>query len=592
MAGRSANVARHFAVATLLATTALVAGSTGAVPVPVLAERTDGAAPGPSVSVIVRETASGTQRAELAVVALGGRVVRRLNVIGGFTAELPQSRLTALRARPSVHSVSRDGSVQLSGGFDGFSPKSDSASMYWIAQEVTGAGELWNAGARGRGVDVALIDSGVAPVDGLSAPGKVLHGPDLSFESQHHSFRHLDTYGHGTHLAGIIAGRDTATPVPVQKGEESHFVGMAPEARVISVKVADSHGNTDVSQVIAAIDWVVQHRREPGHEHQGPQSELRHRLGSGLPAGPAHLCRRGRLACGDRGGGRRRKRRRRQPGLLNNPAHDPFVIAVGGADGKDTYGEHDDVIGTFSSRGTTARRPDLVAPGKSVVSLLSSGSRADVENPTARVGTRQIRGSGTSQAAAVVSGAAALIVSQRPSITPNQVKKLLTSTARRLPAADPLAQGAGMIDLKVARSTATPSPGAAAQLFAPSTGAGSLEGARGTGHLSDAGTVLRGEVDVFGAPFVSGTWAAKSLSGTSWVGGGWNGNLWSGDAWSGNSWSSVLWSGNLGLVLDGRCVVGQPLVRQPLVGGWLAWEPLVGGWLAWEPLVLGKLGLR
>ena len=136
--------------------------------------------------------------------------------------------------------------------------------MYWVGQEVTGAGEYWNDGFYGQGVDVALTDSGVAAVDGLSAPGKVLHGPDLSFESQSEAFRFTDTFGHGTHMAGIITGRDTATPRPVQKGVENHFVGVAPEARVVSVKVADSHGSFDVSQVIAAIDWVVQHRKDDG----------------------------------------------------------------------------------------------------------------------------------------------------------------------------------------------------------------------------------------------------------------------------------------------------------------------------------------
>ena len=196
--------------------------------------------------------------------SLGGRVVRQLPIIGGFTARVPVGVAAALRTDERVLAVSEDAAVRLSGGFDGFAPKQDLGSMYWVGQEVTGAGEYWNDGFRGQGVDVALIDSGVAPVDGLTAAGKVLHGPDLSFESQHDAFRNIDTFGHGTHMAGIIAGRDTATPRPVQKGVENHFVGMAPEARVVSVKVADSHGNTDVSQVIAAIDWVVQHRNDPG----------------------------------------------------------------------------------------------------------------------------------------------------------------------------------------------------------------------------------------------------------------------------------------------------------------------------------------
>lgn len=496
-----------------------------------------------TISVIVREVAGGGDGAERAVAAHGGRVLRQLPIIGGFTAQVPASAVDVLRAQNGVAAINEDAAVRLSGGFDGFDPKMDLGSMYWVGQEVTGAGEYWDAGFRGQGVDVALIDSGVADVDGLSAPGKVLHGPDLSFESQSDAFRFTDTFGHGTHMAGIIAGRDTATPRPVEEGVEDYFVGVAPEARVVSVKVADSHGNTDVSQVIAAIDWVVQHRRNNGMNIRvlnlsfGTDSVQDYRLDPLAYAAEA-AWRAGIVvvvAVGNGGTGSTR---------VNNPANSPFVIAVGGADGRDTYSVDDDVIGSFSSWGNAVRRPDLVAPGTSIVSLLAPGSRADVNNPAGRVGTRQIRGSGTSQSAAVVSGAAALIISQNPTITPDQVKKLLVSTARPLPAANRLAQGAGMIDLKVAQQTATPSKADAAQTALPALGTGTLEGSRGNGHLSVDGVALTGEVDIFGAPFNATDWVKNKALSNSWSGGVWNANRWSGDGWSANRWSANRWSGN------------------------------------------------
>ena len=498
---------------------------------------------GSVVSVIVREAAGSGDGAERAVAAHGGRVLRQLPIIGGFTAAVPASAVDVLRAQNGVAAVSEDAAVRLSGGFDGFDPTKDPGSMYWVGHEVTGAGEYWNAGFRGQGVDVALIDSGVADVDGLSAPDKVLHGPDLSFESQSEAFRFTDTYGHGTHMAGIIAGRDTAAPRPVQKGVENHFVGVAPEARVVSVKVADSHGNTDVSQVIAAIDWVVQHRKNDGMNIRvlnlsfGTDSVQDYRLDPLAYAAEA-AWRAGIVvvvAVGNGGTGSTQ---------VNNPANSPFVIAVGGADGRDTYSVDDDVIGSFSSWGNAVRRPDLVAPGKSIVSLRAPGSRADVDNPAGRVGTRQMRGSGTSQSAAVVSGAAALIISQVPSITPDPVKKLLVSTARPLPAADRLAQGAGMIDLKVAQQTPTPSKLAAAQTAMPALGTGTLEGSRGSGYLSADGVTLSGEVDIFGAPFDSTDWVKNKALSNSWSGGVWNANRWSGDGWSANRWSANRWSAN------------------------------------------------
>jgi subtilisin family serine protease len=147
------------------------------------------------------------------------------------------------------------------GGFD--SKKYSYSTMYWVAQEVTGAGEYWNNGITGKGVDVALLDTGVVEVNGLRN-GKVVYGPDLSYEADNPDLVHKDTYGHGTHMAGIIAGRDDGAPATVQKGNEDHFLGMAPDSRVVSVKLADASGATDVSQVIAGIDWVVQNRNRNG----------------------------------------------------------------------------------------------------------------------------------------------------------------------------------------------------------------------------------------------------------------------------------------------------------------------------------------
>ena len=118
---------------------------------------------------------------------------------------------------------------------------------------MIGADDLWTAGITGRGVDVALVDTGVAPVQDLAGPGKVVNGPDLSFESQSPDLRYLDTNGHGTHMGGVIAGQD-----------DGEFTGIAPDARLVSVKVGAASGATDISQVIAAIDWVVQHRNDDG----------------------------------------------------------------------------------------------------------------------------------------------------------------------------------------------------------------------------------------------------------------------------------------------------------------------------------------
>ena len=141
----------------------------------------------------------------------------------------------------------------------GYDPAATKGSMWHVA-EATGAHDAQKAGYTGRGIGVALIDTGVTEVPGLDT-GNVRHGPDLSFDSQDPELAHKDAYGHGTHLASIIAGRE-AVGTATSYTSPSAFNGMAPNAELISVKVGANDGAVDVTQVIAAIDWVVEHRTE------------------------------------------------------------------------------------------------------------------------------------------------------------------------------------------------------------------------------------------------------------------------------------------------------------------------------------------
>jgi serine protease AprX len=176
-----------------------------------------------------------------------------------------------------------------------------------------------------------------------------------------------------------------------------------------------------------------------------------------------------------------------------------------------------------------------------VVSLRNPGSFLDSTYPAARIGERLFRGSGTSQAAAVVSGAAALLIQQRPELTPDQVKALLTGSAAAIPGATAAQQGAGLVDLAKAKDTATPAN--AKQTFALATGVGSLELSRGSVHVVVGGREVRGEVDVRGKGFDARTWAQGVKNGANWSGMSWSGMSWSGMSWSGMSWSGMSWSG-------------------------------------------------
>ena len=493
-----------------------------------------------SASVIVRAQSGAAASVEASVTRLGGSVGLRLPIVNGFSARLPQAAVGRLRHLPGVVSVSRNAPVHpLS---DSYSPAGDGGSMYNVTL-ASGAQEFWKAGYTGQGVDVAVIDSGVAPVDGLTGADKVVNGPDLSFESQASNLQYLDSFGHGTHLAGIIAGR-AAGAVPGQYvGDQTNFLGMAPDARIVSVKVADAHGATDVSQVIAAISWVVQHRRDNGlnirvlNLSYGTDS-VQHYGVDPLAYAAEQAWKQGIFVVTSTGNAGFVMK----TGTMTNPAYDPLLMAVGASESSGKAGMSDDTVPSFSSSGGTKRRPDLVAPGAHIVSLRVPGSLIDQSySSTGAVTDGLFRGSGTSQAAAVVSGAAALVIQQHPTITPGRLKKLLTGSVQPMKGVLKEAQGSGQLDLAKALTLKLPSePG----IPLPSTGAGLLELSRGSNHLVHNGSTLDGEQDIFGAPFLSSAMTLLQANGSSWSGGAWNGSSWSGSSWSGSSWSGSSWSGS------------------------------------------------
>jgi serine protease AprX len=498
-----------------------------------------------TVNIIMRRHPDATIDLGALVHSVGGSVRQNLTLIGGVAATVPTSAFAQLEAQPGVLEVTQDSSLTLdvpsqtttwtssSTGFDfveeDFGRANGGSSFSALTSDnlakVTGADQAWQS-ATGKGVDIALIDSGVLPVDGM---GAVVNGPDLSFESQVPEARHLDTFGHGTHLAGIINGNGTG------------FRGIAPDARVLNVKVAASNGAADVSQVIAAIDWVVQHRNDNGLNVRvlalafGTDGMQQYDLDP-LAYAAEVAWRKGIVvvvSAGNRGN---------EITSLNNPATDPFVIAVGSSEPHGTYTTGDDTVAEFTNRGNASRGVDVVAPGRSLVSLRAPGSFVDQRHPEGRVGDRFFRGSGTSQSAAVVAGAVALMLEDHPSYTPDDVKWLLRRTAKSLPLSDAQSQGAGTVDIRKAVEQPIPGGADTTQRWAPSTGTGSLDGARGTYKLQQDGVVLEGEQDIFGTPWDGVSWSGVSWSGVSWSGGTWNGVSWSGVSWSGVSWSGVSWS--------------------------------------------------
>ncbi|HEX8768549.1 MAG TPA: S8 family serine peptidase [Jatrophihabitans sp.] len=450
------------------------------------------------------------------------------------------------------------------------SADADPGSLYTVEKAI-GARSVWqqrdsaNRQITGQGVTVALLDSGTAPVSGLDGAGKLSFGPDLSIESNG-VLTDQDTYGHGTHLAGIIAGRDDAvlTDKTVAGLDPSVQLGVAPDAALLSIKLATTDGSTDVSQVIAALNWITEHQTN----YDGSRVRVVNlSFGTGsvqpyqldpLAAAAENAWHHGLVVVvsgGNEG---------LSAGRLTDPAVDPYVIAVGASDSKDTVaGWKVPSVAPFSSGGTAQRHVDLLAPGASIVSLRAPGSFIDVNHPEGLVAGdttgRLFRGSGTSQAAAVVSGAAALLLQAYPNLTPDQVKDALVSTASRV-SASPLYAGAGQLDVAAALSAVRTASRvqastllgslASTQSFPVSTGQGSLDAARGGDSLVDAdGVPLTGEIDVQGNPWDAAAWWNASSTLSSWVGGNWMGSTWTGSGWAtagddldSARWSSARWS--------------------------------------------------
>jgi serine protease AprX len=413
--------------------------------------------------------------------------------------------------------------------------------------------------AAGAGVTVALVDTGVAPVADLA--GRVRHvnvsGGDAG-----------DGLGHGTFMAGLIAGNG------ISSGGAYH--GVAPAARILDVQVAAADGSTSLSRVLAGLQVVADTARTDGSLRV---VSLALSTGNPLPPSSDPFARAlDRLwatgltvvvSAGNDGPA---------AATVTTPGADATLITVGSLDEHSTSARGDDTVSEFSSRGTDfgTQKPDLVAPGTSLVSARASGSLADVEHPEARVLDAYFRGSGTSMSEAVTAGAAAVLISSRPALTPDAVKRVLTSTAYRNAALEKRdGAGAGGLDLGAALSkaattklvlsarsaqdpvTAIYGPDVADadtwQQFSDAWAAGDLAGvAAAWSRLSEqtrrwAATAFSLELMSTNAGTGSADYAALESMARAWSTQAWEARAWSSDlfvsrTWSARAWSARAWS--------------------------------------------------
>lgn len=384
--------------------------------------------------VIVTTTDGG--RADAAIRAAGAIAGRYLPAIGGQVALVPDFVLTRLAARPDVRRVTLDREV--SGAME---RTSAAVGARFVNEQL---------GYDGSGIGVAIIDSGVANWHDDLGAQRVAHFVDFVSDAANA----LDGYGHGTHVAGIIAG----------SGYDSAGArrGIAPGASLIVLRVLDETGDGHISDVIAAIDYAVEHRAQfnirvinlsvaSGVYESFTTDPLTLAARRAVEAGIVVV-----TAAGNHG---QTARGAAQHGGITSPGNAPWVLTVGATDHRMTTARGDDAVAGFSSRGPTLidrmMKPDLVAPGVAIESLADAHSTLYSLHPAARLwGTVDTATApymsltGTSMAAPVVAGTIALMLDANAALTPNLVKAILHYTAETRTRFAVTAQGAGFLNAR------------------------------------------------------------------------------------------------------------------------------------------------
>jgi serine protease AprX len=377
------------------------------------------------VRVIVQynEEAGAMQRMRAKMAQRGGvlRSARHLAGLNMSAGEMFDDEIRELAKNPDIKYISPDREV--------------SASISNV-RYVTGANDAFDLGFTGKGIGVAVIDSGITPgTDFSNCQGGGVWRRD--FVSTNNS----DTYGHGTHVAGIVANNSCNDP---------NFRGIAPGVRLLALRVLDGTGKGFDSAVIAAIDYAVTWGK--------PNLNIRViNLSLGRPVVESYKTdpltqaverawKAGIVVVVAAGNdGRNKSANSNGYATISSPGNDPFVITVGALNMRCNWSVPKSIMASYSSKGPTVFdqivKPDIVAPGNRVVSSIASGTALFNAYPKNRLtgnGNGSYFGlSGTSMAAPVVAAAAALMLQKDPTLTPDDVKARLMKTANKLPVIRP-----------------------------------------------------------------------------------------------------------------------------------------------------------
>ena len=485
-----------------------------------------------TVRVIVMTGKATGQRAADNVNAHRGKVTSDLSVADAVAADIPVSELDDLQRDAGVVVVPNI-TVDVTGVAETMRLP---ASVY---PSTTGATTLATTGFTGRGVTVAVLDTGISRLPDFGS--RLIAGVDLSGEGD--PFK--DSYGHGTFVSGLIAGNGASSG--------GLYAGEAPGANLVSIKVAGATGATDLATTISGIQWAVANRNALNI------SVLNISMGAApFPSSVTNPLDRAVEAAWNAGIVVVTSAGNTGPmnGTITSPGDSPLVITVGSIDDNGTPTPVDDTMAEFSGVGPTANdgwfKPDLVTSGRSVVSLRVPGSTIDTLYPTARIGFANFVGSGTSFSAAITSGAAAILKQMDPSNgNPDRIKGRLLAGASLGPVGSPFVDGFGSLNVltsstikatlkQVTPTVATP-VGSTVSLYV--TGSGSAWNGSAWNGSAWNGSAWNGS-SWNGSAWNGSSWNGSSWNGSSWNGSAWNGSAWNGSSWNGSSWNGSSWNGS------------------------------------------------
>jgi serine protease AprX len=369
------------------------------------------------VSVIAQLTADNPAL-EKQIKALGGSVQEHWRFIRAARIEIPESNVQALAKVPGILGVERESVVNTTGRTND-TISFDINHVHNSYNFGVGTDRVWSKGITGKGVTIAVVDSGISTGGQNDFGGRVIKNVTFNENAQTPS----DEFGHGTHVAGIIAGDGSKS--------RGRYVGIAPNANLINVKFSSDDGQANEGHLISSLEWIYNNHQKYNIRVvniSAAVKSIQSYKQSSVAAAAELLWKEGIVvvvAAGNLG--------TEVCSTCHAPANDPFVITVGALDDKNSPGTGDDYMKSWSSIGKTLDghfKPEVVAPGSEMISYMPNGLLRK-EGSGNTVAKEYFKMGGTSMAAPVVSGIVALMLEKHPDWTPDQVKWVLQNNTRK-----------------------------------------------------------------------------------------------------------------------------------------------------------------